>query len=410
MLENKWMNDPKLAQGSLLTFIENQRKDGGFRGYIDLNYYRQEMFYHANWGKAVQELYRIHPDKKFLQKAYNGLVKYVKYFDKERDKEGSGLYDIDNHYETGQEYMHRYLAVDKNADKDNWGKVFRLKGVDVTVYIYELKKSLAWMAEILNRGDAEVAKWRGEVAKIKDAVLKKMWDPKEEMFFDVNPKTGKRTGVKAAICFYPYMTDIVSEMHVSGLKRHLFNPKEFWTKYPIPSSSVDDKYFSAEPEWKGKRMNCPWNGRVWPMTNSHIVEALAQSAIRFNNRKLRAKSVELINRFVRMMFFDADSTRPNCFEHYNPFTGEPSLYRGVDDYQHSWVNDLIIKYVVGIQVEDDCIIVEPLPFSLKYVKLNRVIIRGQSVVVEISNDKFSVQMNGKKHYTSKINHPIKIYL
>ncbi len=410
ILENRWMHNPKLAQGSLLTFIQNQRKDGGFRGYIDLNYYRQEMFYHANWGKVVRDLYKLHPDKKFLRKAYNGLVKYIDYFDRERDKEKSCLYDIDNHYENGQEYMHRYIAVESAADRDNWGKIFRLKGVDVAVYIYELKKSLAWMAKELNRQSAEVAKWLKGAAMIKDAILKKMWDPNDEMFFDVNPKTGKRTKVKAAVCFYPYMTDIVSEIHVSGLKRHLLNPKEFWTEYPIPSSSVDDKYFSAKPEWKGKRMNCPWNGRVWPMTNSHISEALAYTAIIFNNKELRAKSVELITKFVRMMFFNNDSTLPNCFEHYNPFTGEPSIYRGVDDYQHSWVNDLIIKYVVGIQVEDDCVTIAPFPFQLRYIKLYRLKIRGQSIIVEIGNNKLFVHLNGKKYYSSEINQPIKIYI
>jgi hypothetical protein len=344
ILENKWRHNPKLAQGSLLTFIENQRKDGGFRGYIDMNYYRQEMFYHANWGRSVVELDRVHPDRNFLRRIYPALVKYANYFDRERDKEKSGLYDIDNHYETGQEYMHRYLAVDPNADKDNWGILFRLKGVDVTIYMYELKQALAYIAGRINRPAAEIAKWRTGSEKIKKGILDKMWDPQVEMFFDVNPKTNTRTGVKAAVCFYPYMTDIVSGKHLSGLKKHLFNPKEFWTKYPVPSSSVDDPYFSPDAEWKGKRMNCPWNGRVWPMTNSHIAEAIMMSAHRFNDQGLGKKGIKFIREFIRMMFFDGDPKRPNCFEHYNPFNGEPSVYRGVDDYQHSWVNDLIIKY------------------------------------------------------------------
>ncbi len=420
MLENRWRQDPTLAQGSLLTFINNQRKDGGFRGHIDVNYYRQEMFYHANWGKAVRELYRIHPDKYFLKKAYSGLVKYVRYFDRERDAEGSGLYDIDNHYETGQEYMHRYLAVDSNADKDNWGKVFRLKGVDVTVYIYELKKALAWMAKELHRGDAEDTEWNKGAEKIKQAVLERMWDTEEEMFFDVNPKTRKRTKVKAAVCFYPYMTDIVSKVHVSGLKRHLLNPKEFWTEFPVPSSSVDDKYFSSEPEWKGKRMNCPWNGRVWPMTNSHVAEVLALSAIRFNSKELRAKSVEFMTKFIRMMFFrtegesasggDADPKRPNCFEHYNPFTGQPSVYRGVDDYQHSWVVDVIIKYVAGLKVNDDSIIIEPFPFHLDYFILDDSRVRGHQLKIGTKGKSLTIWLDGVKNQSGEIGKEIRLSL
>lgn len=407
MYENRWRKDPKLTQGSLLTFIQNQRKDGGFRGYIDVNYYRQAMFYHANWGSAVRNLYLIHPDKEFLKKAYAGLAKYVRYFDRERDTEESGLYDIDNHYETGQEYMHRYLAVDPNSDKDNWGKVLRLKGVDVTIYIYELKKALAWMVKVLNLENEVMEEWINGAEKIKQAVLDKMWDPKEKMFFDVNPKTGKRTNVKAAVCFYPYMTDIVSEVHASGLKRHLLNPREFWTDYPVPSSSVDDKYFSSEPEWKEKMMNCPWNGRVWPMTNSHVTEALAQSAIRLNSKKLRAKCVEFITKFVRMMFFDGDPKRPNCFEHYNPFTGQPSIYRGIDDYQHSWIVDLIMKYIAGIRISDNFIIVDPFPFNLKWLNIE-ISIRGSLIRMVLKNKKYIVWWKGGKHICGKLGEPNEI--
>jgi hypothetical protein len=237
-----------------------------------------------------------------------------------------------------------------------------------------------------------------------------MWDPDEEMFFDVDPSTGQRTKVKAAVCFYPYFTDIVDEKHLAGLKRHLLNPREFWTNFPVPSSSVDDEFFSAEPEWKGKRMNCPWNGRVWPMTNSHIAEALAQSAIRFKDRKLRKIAAEFISRFVRMMFFDGDPARPNCFEHYNPFTGQPSTYRGIDDYQHSWVNDLIIKYVCGIRPEETRVIIDPFPFGLKHVLVDDVLIRRKRIRVEVRGKRFAVWVDGSKKAASTLGHPIEIEL
>ena len=409
MLENRWHHEPELAQGSLLVFIDNQREDGGFRGYIDVNHYRQEMFYHANWGNALLQLHYLHPSKEYLESVYDGLKKYVAYFDRERDEEVSGLYDIDNHYETGQEYMHRYTAVNPRADQDNWGEVFRLKGVDVTVYLYELKRALSIVAEQLGKSD-DAELWKMEMDKIKNAVLQKMWDPNEGMFFDVDPATGKRTMVKAATCFYPYFTDIVDESHLPGLKRHLLNPKEFWTPYPAPSSSVDDKFFSAAPEWKGKRMNCPWNGRVWPMTNSHIAEALACSAIRFQDSLLRKKAAEFITKFVRMMFFDGDPDRPNCFEHYNPFSGKPSVYRGIDDYQHSWVNDLIVKYVCGIRPEEHTITIDPFPFGLKQVMIDHVLVRGRRLKVEIKGKRFTLWLDGKQQAECIIGKAIQIQL
>jgi hypothetical protein len=409
MLENRWMHEPDLARGSLSTFIHNQRDDGGFRGYIDLKYYRQEMFYHANWGNALLQLNTMHPSTEYLESVYDGLKNYASYFDHERDEEISGLYDIDNHYETGQEFMHRYTAVDPNADKDNWGEVFRLKGVDVTVYIYELKRALVKVAETIGKFD-DAALWMIEAEKIKTAVLAQMWDPESQMFFDIDPKTGNRTRVKAATCFYPYFTDIVDKSHLAGLKHHLLNPNEFWTPFPVPSSSRDDEFFSATPEWKGKRMNCPWNGRVWPMTNSHIAEVLAMCAIRFDDASLRNKSVEFISKFIRMMFFDGNPERPNCFEHYNPFNGQPSIYRGIDDYQHSWVNDLIIKYVCGIRPDEFSVTIDPFPFGLKTFKIEHVLIRGRELNVELVGKKFSVWLDGKRHVEGKIGTAVQIQL
>jgi hypothetical protein len=409
ILESRWRHSPELARGILVTFLENQRADGRFRGYIDPHHYREEMFYHANWGDALLALERIHPSREFLREAYEGLVNYVRYFDRERDEEISGLYDIDNHYETGQEYTRRYLAVNPDADKNNWGEVFRLKGVDVTVYIYQLKRALAMVAGKLGETtDAEL--WELEATKTRSAILEKMWDPDDSMFYDVDPATGVRTRVKAAVCFYPFLTDIVAPEHVESLWKHLLNPREFWSAYPVPTSSLDDPMFSPDAEWKGKRMNCPWNGRVWPMTNSHIAEALARTAQRFGDARLRRAAAGFVHRFVAMMFFEGDPARPNSFEHYNPLTGSPSIYRSIDDYQHSWVNDLILKYVCGIQVEDSGFTVDPLPFGLQYAVADDLSIQGARVKVELRRRKVTVWRNGRKAATTTIGKPIHIDL
>jgi hypothetical protein len=409
ILENRWRHAGDLARGSLLTFIANQRPDGGFPGYIDVRHHRREMFYHANWGDALLALEQIHPSRAFVAEAYEGLSKYARYFDRERDQEVSGLYDIENHFETGQEYMSRYLAVSPNADRDNWGQVFALKGVDVTVYIYQLKQALARIARKLGKPeDAEV--WEIEARKIKEAILARMWDPADAMFYDVDPGTGERTRVKAAVCFYPFLTDIVEREHLEALKRHLLNPKEFWTPFPAPSTSADDPLFSAEPEWKGKRMNCPWNGRVWPMTNSHLAEALGRSAIRFGDTRLKRATVEFITRTVHMMFFDGDPKRPNCFEHYNPLTGAPSIYRGIDDYQHSWINDLILSYVCGIRPGDGTVTIDPFRFGLRYAVVDDVLVRGARLKVEIRGDRFTVSLQGRAVAKSRIGKPVLIDL
>lgn len=381
LLEGSWMHDPAYAQGSLLGMLDNQLASGQIRGSVGL-YQLSDCFYHANWGAHALQLLAIHPDPEFAAAIYEPLVRYAEYFDRERDREGSGLYDVINQGETGQEYMARYLAVDPDADQ--W-VTLQLKGVDATVYLYELKRALGELAQRLGR-EAEAARWQQEAQAIATAVRERMWDPEAELFFDCDPQTFEPTGCKAAVCFYPLLTDLAGPEHLGAVRRHLLNPQEFWLPCGPPSTSAADDSYSAHGEWKGKRMSCPWNGRMWPMTSSHVCAALARFA-REHEESLRPQAVELIRRFITAMFFDQDPTRPNCFEHYNPVTAEPSAYRGIDDYQHSWVVDLIIQQVAGLQPrEGEVLLVDPLDFGLQKFELRGVAYRGHQVDIMYGPD------------------------
>jgi hypothetical protein len=308
------------------------------------------------------------------------------------------MYDVVNHYETGQEYMSRYQAVDPAADVSGWQDGLRLKGIDITVYTYQLKQALATLAARLGfTEDAE--RWREGAKKIGSAIINEMWNESTGMFSDVDSRTGARTNVKAAVCFYPLLTDLLSDDMVSRMLNHLSNPSEFATPFPVPSSSKDDPHFDANAAWKGKRHNCPWNGRTWPMTNSHILEGLTRQWHR-GRRDVGQFAVKLLERYVRMMFFEGDLNRPNCFEHYNPITGHPSAYRGIDDYQHSWVLDLLIRCVAGLQPHADHILIDPLPFDLTEVRLRGTIVRGRCVEITRRNTTVGVLIDGSSYETT----------
>ncbi|NWJ96656.1 MAG: hypothetical protein HXX20_12805 [Chloroflexi bacterium] len=388
MFETRWMHHPAVAQGSLLNFIENQQANGDFPGAIK-NIYQGDRtlnvgvaFYHANWGQALREVHRVHPDRAFLAKIYEPLVLYLLYFDRERDPDQTGLYDVLNHWETGQEFMSRYLAVDPQAAQ---GGPLRLKGLDATTYIYQLQEALAWLGEQLGKPD-EAGRWSAMAAKTRQAVLSLMWDSQQEYFFDLNPATMSRIAAKTPLGLYPFMTGLAGTAHLGAFYKHLFNEKEFWTPFPVPTTSLDDSTFSADGEWEGQRLVCPWNGRTWLMTNSHVAEALCQAALNLDP-SLKPRAVEFMNRFIRMLFLEGDLERPSSYEYYNPFTGQAPYFRGTEDYMHSWIVDLIIKYVAGVQPGDDGqILIRPLPFKLDYFTLDRLKIAGHTLRVTWRKD------------------------
>jgi len=407
--ELRWLPSPDRARGVILNILAHQRDTGQLHGRVYLNHLERTDFYFSDWGDAVLALDRVHPDADFLAAVYRPLALYAEWLQSDRDTEESGLCDITDHFETGQEFMSRYMAVSGEADGETWGNRIRLKGVDASVYLYRLQRALATIAGRLHEF-GEAGLWTAAADRTGAAILEKMWDGESGMFSDVDPSTMQRTNVKAAVCFYPYFTDLIGAEQVRGLHQHLLNPTEFWTTYPVPSTSADDPYYSPDAEWKGKRHNCPWNGRVWPMANSHVAEAIATSAIE-HDQALRTSVAEFIRKFIQMMFHEGDPARPNCYEHYNPDSGTPSLYRGFDDYQHSWVNDLIVKYVAGFRpAAGDGFVADPFPFGLESLHLSGLPFRGRQVELAIENERFVVHVDGRLAGDSRVGDPLEVTL
>jgi mannosylglycerate hydrolase MGH1-like protein len=392
MRELRWHPDPGWGRGVLRTFLDHQRPDGALPGRVPADHVEGPDFYHADWGGGLLALDAVHPDAALRADAYAGLTRYADWLRLTRDREGSGLVDVVDQQETGQEYTSRYQAVDNAADQDEWANRIRLKGVDATVYAYRLYRALAYLAAESEPGAA--ARW-GETADLTmQAVRQAMWSPELELFSDVNPQDGRRTGVKAAVCFYPYATDLVGAGHVPGFGRHLFDAREFWTPFPVPSTSRDDPRFAPDAEWKGKRHLCPWNGRVWPMTNAHLVDALAR-VVREHRPQWAPRLGHLLRSSARMMTDAGRSDRPNAFEHYHPLTGRPSRYRGIDDYQHSWMIDSIVSHLLGVLPHGDTgVTIHPLRLGVATARVTGLPVAGHRIDVTISGGRFRVRVDG----------------
>ena len=395
MMEMRWRAGGREAWGSLLNFLDNQKEDGSLHGRLYPHHLEGTDFYHANWGDAVLAVSAMHPDDGALRRCYEGLARYAHWLNRARDPEGSGMFTVVNHFETGQEYMSRYMAVDEAADVSGWRPRLRLKGIDVTVYAHQLFRALRTIAGRLGRAGDE-ADWRAMEGRCGTAITERMWSPGARLFTDVDGRSGERTGVKAAVGFYPMLTGLVAGARLEAMLDHLEDPSTFGTPFPVPSSSVDDPRFSAEGIWRGKRRNCPWNGRVWPMTTSHVIEGLLR-CWQSGNERAGALAADMLPRFVRMMFTDGDPERPNCFEHYNPHTGRACHFRGIDDYQHSWVLDLLARGIAGLEAGEEGLEVRPLPHGLAHVSMGPVRTRGHAISVELGDSRVSVTVDADRY-------------
>jgi hypothetical protein len=142
------------------------------------------------------------------------------------------------------------------------------------------------------------------------------------------------------------------------------------------------------------------------MVNSHILEGLLRQW-HGGRRFVGDLAGDMLERFIKMMFHDRDLSRPNCYEHYNPITGHASVYRGIDDYQHSWVNDLLVRGVAGLEPTSRGIMVDPLPLAMDHVTLLGATIRGRRVEVHRSGNDITIVIDGEKHH-SQVGQPLEV--
>lgn len=254
-----------------------------------------------------------------------------------------------------------------------------LKRVDRSVYHYLNCLGVASLCESL--GDTDAAYFRDRAKKIREDVLEKMWDNREQFFFDLHPETDEKAYVKNIVGFYPFWAEMDHEDH-QGALRYLLDENAFMTPCPFPSVSKDCPVYTAEGGWKGifikGRNGCVWNGPTWPYTNSIVLDALAKVSKRWKH-----KYDELFGKFLReyawLHYAGRDLQKPYLVEHYNSETGE-AISDDVD-YNHSCFIDLIMRHVAGIQVEEDRLVLDPVDIGLSFFEVHNVRIASLNISV-----------------------------
>ncbi len=391
--------DPELAEGCLLNLLEaqTQNEDSEADGFVPGHLYlwrRDRGFYHADWGGAALQLFHVTGNRELVRRLTPWLARYAEFLDRERDPENSGLYDVSDQGETGQEYSPRYGFVDENADR--WTR-FRLKGVEAACYAAGIQRTLAEFSLLLGERE-DAAYWKERAETTSASVRELLWSAEADFFVDVHPETGKRSPHKAAVGFYPLLFGIANETQAKALAAHLEPGGCFDAPYPVPTLSRDNSDFSAEGDWKGVRTSCPWNGRVWPMTNAQVISGIVRAGRQFSLSQLRDLAGRLLKSHVRMMFHPGDASRPNAYEHYSPKTGRPALFRGVDDYLHSSLLDLFFGIIAGVVLEPGTpgkLVLDPISLELDRFRFEGIPIRGHRVdVIWSLREGFVVTVDG----------------
>jgi len=377
IMDARWYHDPVYCEGALLNMKDNQGDDGLYPCILVDN----TLHSYANFiGWATYQFYLIHRDKNFIETMLPSLKKQV-YGERNKLKSRNDELLVEyNHNLTGKEYQPSYWYFhaypDDCSDKT---KYTPLKRVDRAIYHYlNLMGTWTLCKEIGDVGENEIITIAGQ---LRDDILNKMWDKETNFFYDLHYENDNKALVKNIVGFYPYWAQITGSEHEKGLL-HLFNSNEFNTTCPFPSVAADCPVYQPEGGWKGKfikgRNGCVWDGPTWPYTNSIVLDALAQETKRRGH--LYDKYFEhFFREYSLLHYLNRDIDKPYLVEHYNSQTGE--LLSDEVDYNHSFYIDLVVRHIVGLNVERDRLVLDPVYMDLDYFILDNVKVNGYSIKI-----------------------------
>jgi hypothetical protein len=385
----RWLADPERARGSLRAFFARQDEGGRLPSRIGADHSSGYGLAVADWGGALRAIDEVHPDRAFLEEACAALTRAADAFDQDRDPEGSGLLDGRARGEGRQNGIDRFDGP--AADSASTGA--RLKGVDVSVWQYRLRRTLEDASVRLDRPE-HASRHRAAADRIRDAVRAHLWDPSRHCFSEAPADTLRAAGTRSAAGFLPFLCDLADASHLRAITQHLLDPRGFWTPAPLPIA----------PDSTGARAR--WSS---PGANAFVAEALARVATELED-ELRIRAAELLQRVIRLQFFEGDPARPNAFDAYRTDTGWPAARRGHDDCLRGHLNDLIIRYVAGLRPSGAGLIVDPLPCGVERLRLDRVPYRGRRLGVTLAGLEVTVTVDGVAKAQGEIGTPITLEL
>lgn len=270
----------------------------------------------------------------------------------------------------------------------------RLATVDQTTYAYKNFIAAARLAKLLN--DTANEKLYSAMGKrTRTQLLHSMWNAGDHYFYDVKPILHIQAKVKATTGFYPFWAKLAGKEHLPMLQ-HIFNPKTFWTNYPLPSLPLDyEKYNELQQTgWNY------WNYATWPRTTCHVVDGALWVAKTLDT-SLTKQAVQLFNRYTHMHFPHDSLQKANIAERYDPHTGAPFIENL--DYNHSTWIDLLLQHVAGItpQVSNE-LFIDPIDMGWQSFSFNNIRYRNHDIDIAFSRKKgMTVSVDGVEKARAK---------
>lgn len=299
---------------------------------------------------AVEQIYRKDKDKSFLKEVLTPLARGHRWLLENRDPDHDYLISIISPNESGLDelpvfqivagytgletarlhFAYRRADILNQRYKFNDAKIlekdyFNVEEVLFNTIFCESARSLSRLFKEIDN-EPESAFFSIVANNCENAIIEKCWNRKDEIFYSLFTKSENQAQVKTVASLLPIFLDGLTGDKLAVLvDKHLTNSKEFFTPFPFPSVSKDEKYYVPGDTPK-HQLKLLWRGPTWIATNWFVVKGLQKHGY----HKLAKEVISKMSNMIQ---------REGFREYYNPETGEG--YRRKDFGWSTLILDLL---------------------------------------------------------------------
>lgn len=391
MTDYRWYPDKEMLHEFVRGYLSVPNENGVLQSAFT-NHIGGGFFNFIVW--AIYRLYLVDGDKEFIKEILPQVKRTVDGNIIEHGAKNDYMQIVVKHQRTGKEYQpsHWYFTDFPLNGKDK-SLITPLKRMDSSVYHYLNMKGLALMMKAVE--DPEADKYMEMAETLASQINEKCWDEETEFYYDLHHETDEKAMVKNIVGVYPYWANIASKEKLGGLEK-LFDPELFNTGSVFSTVAKDCPVFTAHGGWRGimlSRDSCVWDGPSWPYTNGIAIDAIGRQS-KVNDHRYDEQFKVFLEKYAKQHYRNNDINEPYLVEQYHAITGEN--LSDEPDYNHSYFNDLIVTYVAGVDVCEDCVVIDPLDMGLSHFTLKNLWIRGKVFEIALGKDgTFTVTVDGE---------------
>lgn len=257
---------------------------------------------------------------------FSRLQKYLDYWMAQMDQNGNGLSEWMSSPHTGMDNQHERAGY--------WRDQF-CEGVDLNCYLVRELKAFSRLCRLADKPGLAAA-YMQKSQDLAERIRTLMWHEQDGFFYDRNARAGqypmsRHAGwaasmnsdagewirVKSVSSFAAIWSGVASpEQAHRMIYDHLFNPREFWTAFPVPALACSERWYSRD--FLPADLGCNWRAKTWIPTNYMIYHGLRRYGCAQLASLLAHATQQLVTQSGNCEYYDAETGEGNGL---NPFWG-----------------------------------------------------------------------------------------